>query len=116
MKTERGLALQDLLTGAYDYIESLELKPHARIYLVEHLATTEYVHSPISIHFTKQHDLLQTSALHGRQRKDSAHSPARRVQERRRALRKVVFAKCEVYACYRDTATVHQIYKYKKRF
>jgi replication factor C subunit 3/5 len=52
MKTERGLALQDLLTGAYDYIESLELKPHARIYLVEHLATTEYVHSPISIHFT----------------------------------------------------------------
>jgi hypothetical protein len=27
-----------------------------------------------------------------------------------------VFAKCEVYACYRDTATVHQIYKYKKRF
>lgn len=52
MKTERGLALQDLLTGAYDYIESLELKSHARIYLVEHLATTEYVHSPIAIHFT----------------------------------------------------------------
>ncbi|KAJ7504299.1 P-loop containing nucleoside triphosphate hydrolase protein [Mycena galericulata] len=42
MKTERGLALQDLLTGAYDYIESLELKPHARIYLLDYLATTEH--------------------------------------------------------------------------
>ncbi|KAJ7642750.1 P-loop containing nucleoside triphosphate hydrolase protein [Mycena polygramma] len=42
MKMERGLALQDLLTGAYDYIESLELKPHARIYLLDHLATTEH--------------------------------------------------------------------------
>ncbi|KAJ7130618.1 P-loop containing nucleoside triphosphate hydrolase protein [Mycena epipterygia] len=42
MKTERGLALQDLLTGAYDYIETLELKPHARIYLLDHLATTEH--------------------------------------------------------------------------
>ncbi|KAJ6515053.1 P-loop containing nucleoside triphosphate hydrolase protein [Mycena vitilis] len=42
MKMERGLALQDLLTGTYDYIESLELKPHARIYLLDHLATTEH--------------------------------------------------------------------------
>jgi replication factor C subunit 3/5 len=45
MKTERGLALQDLLTGAYDYIENLELPAHARIYLLDHLATTEYVPS-----------------------------------------------------------------------
>ncbi|KAJ7623161.1 P-loop containing nucleoside triphosphate hydrolase protein [Roridomyces roridus] len=42
MKTERGLALQDLLTGTYEYIESLDLKPHARIYLLDHLATTEH--------------------------------------------------------------------------
>jgi len=43
MKTERGLALQDLLAGAYEYIETLELKPNARIYLLDNLATTEYV-------------------------------------------------------------------------
>ncbi|KAL9713528.1 Subunit of heteropentameric Replication factor C (RF-C) [Leucoagaricus gongylophorus] len=42
MKTERGMALQDLLTGAYDYIDTLELKPHARIYLLDHLALTEH--------------------------------------------------------------------------
>ena len=41
LKTERGLALQDLLTGAYEYLDTLELKPHARIYLLDHLATTE---------------------------------------------------------------------------
>ncbi|EIN09515.1 P-loop containing nucleoside triphosphate hydrolase protein [Punctularia strigosozonata HHB-11173 SS5] len=42
LKTERGLALQDLLAGAFDYIETIELKPHARAYLLDHLATTEY--------------------------------------------------------------------------
>ncbi|KIL69291.1 hypothetical protein M378DRAFT_157538 [Amanita muscaria Koide BX008] len=42
LKTERGLALQDLITGAYEYLETIELKPHAKIYLLDHLATTEY--------------------------------------------------------------------------
>lgn len=41
MKTERGLALQDLITGAYEYLETIELKPHAKVYLLDHLATTE---------------------------------------------------------------------------
>lgn len=43
MKTERGLALQDLLIGAYEYVDDLDLKPHARVYLLDFLATTEYV-------------------------------------------------------------------------
>ena len=43
VKVERGLALQDLLSGAYEYLETIELKPQARIYLLDHLATTEYV-------------------------------------------------------------------------
>ncbi|KIY72257.1 P-loop containing nucleoside triphosphate hydrolase protein [Cylindrobasidium torrendii FP15055 ss-10] len=42
MKTERGLALQDLISGTYEFIETLELKPNARVYLLDHLATTEY--------------------------------------------------------------------------
>ncbi|KAM6497118.1 P-loop containing nucleoside triphosphate hydrolase protein [Amanita muscaria] len=42
LKTERGLALQDLITGAYEYLETIEVKPHAKIYLLDHLATTEY--------------------------------------------------------------------------
>jgi replication factor C subunit 3/5 len=41
LKTERGLALQDLLTGAYEYLESIDLKPHARVYLLDHMATAE---------------------------------------------------------------------------
>jgi replication factor C subunit 3/5 len=41
LKTERGLALQDLVTGAYEYLDTLELKPHARAYLLDALATTE---------------------------------------------------------------------------
>ena len=41
LKTDRGLALQDLLNGAYEYVEELDLKPHARIYLLDYLATTE---------------------------------------------------------------------------
>jgi hypothetical protein len=47
MKTERGLALQDLITGAYEYIETIEFKPHARVYLLESIATAEY--GPCSI-------------------------------------------------------------------
>jgi replication factor C subunit 3/5 len=43
LKTEGCLALQDLLSGAFEYIEIVELKPHARAYLLDHLATTEYV-------------------------------------------------------------------------
>lgn len=43
VKTERGLALQDLLIGAYEYVDTFELKPHARVYLLDYLATTEFV-------------------------------------------------------------------------
>ncbi|KJA28047.1 hypothetical protein HYPSUDRAFT_34350 [Hypholoma sublateritium FD-334 SS-4] len=42
LKTERGLALQDLITGAYEYLDGLDLKALARIYLLDHLATTEH--------------------------------------------------------------------------
>ncbi|KAF9006113.1 P-loop containing nucleoside triphosphate hydrolase protein [Cyathus striatus] len=42
LKTERGLALQDLLAGAYEYMETIELKPNARIYLLDQLATIEH--------------------------------------------------------------------------
>ena len=41
LKTDRGLALQDLLNGAYEYVDELDLKAHARIYLLDYLATTE---------------------------------------------------------------------------
>ncbi|KAL5531629.1 RFC3 [Sanghuangporus baumii] len=42
LKIERGLALQDLITGAYDYIETIDFAPQARVYLLDQLATTEY--------------------------------------------------------------------------
>ncbi|QRV89219.1 replication factor C subunit 3 [Ceratobasidium sp. AG-Ba] len=42
MKTEKGLALQDLVTGAYEYFETLDFPPAARVYLLDKLATTEH--------------------------------------------------------------------------
>ncbi|TFK29692.1 DNA replication factor [Coprinopsis marcescibilis] len=42
LKTERGLALQDLITGAYEYLDTIELKPNARVYILDLLATTEH--------------------------------------------------------------------------
>jgi replication factor C subunit 3/5 len=43
LKTERGLALQDMLVGAYEYIDTIEFPPAARIYLLDNFATIEYV-------------------------------------------------------------------------
>ena len=43
LKTDRGLALQDLLTGAFEYIDTVEFPPAARVYLLDQLATTESV-------------------------------------------------------------------------
>lgn len=41
LKTDKGLALQDLIAGAYDYLESVDLPPNSRVYLMDHLASTE---------------------------------------------------------------------------
>lgn len=43
LKTERGLALPDLLGGAFEFIDTLKLEPHARVYLLDHFATLEFV-------------------------------------------------------------------------
>jgi len=43
LKTERGLALPDMLNGAFEFIGGLQLKPAARVYLLDILATIEYV-------------------------------------------------------------------------
>ncbi|TFY66732.1 hypothetical protein EVG20_g4349 [Dentipellis fragilis] len=42
LKTERGLALQDLLIGMCEYVETIDFPPAARVYLLDHIATTEY--------------------------------------------------------------------------
>lgn len=41
LKIDRGLALQDLLAGAYEYIDTMEFPPAARVYLLDQIATTE---------------------------------------------------------------------------
>lgn len=56
LKTERGLALQDLLIGAYEYIEGIDFPPAARVYLLDHLATTEYKFSLTS--YKSAHKLI----------------------------------------------------------
>ncbi|KAF8634589.1 hypothetical protein AX17_004178 [Amanita inopinata Kibby_2008] len=59
LKTERGLALQDLITGAYEYLETIELKPHVKVYLLDYLATSEYRLS------TGANEKIQLTALLG---------------------------------------------------
>ena len=41
LKSEQGLALQGLITGAYDYIDTIKFNPQARVYLLDQLASTE---------------------------------------------------------------------------
>lgn len=41
LKAEKGLALQDLITGAYDFLETVKLPANARVYLLDHLGQTE---------------------------------------------------------------------------
>ncbi|KAK2463544.1 hypothetical protein APHAL10511_004295 [Amanita phalloides] len=59
LKTERGLALQDLITGAYEYSATIDLKPNAKVYLLDHLATAEHRLS------TGASEKLQLTALLG---------------------------------------------------
>lgn len=44
------MALPDLLNGAFEFIDGLQLKPAARVYLLDMLATIEYVSPPRSFH------------------------------------------------------------------
>lgn len=57
LKTERGLALPDLLNGAFEFIDGLELKPAARVYLLDILATIECV-VPYLVPPSREHTFL----------------------------------------------------------
>jgi hypothetical protein len=41
LKIERGLALQDLIAGAYDFLLTVDLPAQSRIYLLDHLGSCE---------------------------------------------------------------------------
>lgn len=43
LKTEKGLALQDVILGIYDFVATVEFKPQARVYLLDQLAQVECV-------------------------------------------------------------------------
>lgn len=42
MKVERGLALQDLITGVLDFVQDVEYPAPTRVYLLDQLATVEH--------------------------------------------------------------------------
>jgi replication factor C subunit 3/5 len=44
LKMDRGLALQDLITGTYEVLETVELPKQARVYLLDQLGLCEYVY------------------------------------------------------------------------
>jgi replication factor C subunit 3/5 len=41
LKIDQGLALQDLIAGAYEFLETVELPKQSRIYLLDHLGSCE---------------------------------------------------------------------------
>lgn len=41
LKTERGLALQDLISGVYEILEDMELSAQSKIYLLDQVAMVE---------------------------------------------------------------------------
>ncbi len=41
MRVEKGLALQDMLSGLHDIIEGLELPINSRVYILDQLAHIE---------------------------------------------------------------------------
>lgn len=59
LKTEKGTALTDLLTGMLDLVMSLELSPASRAYLLDQMAQIEYRLS------TNASERIQVSALLG---------------------------------------------------
>jgi hypothetical protein len=71
MKTEKGLALQDLLTGTYEYVETIDFKPQARIYLLDYLAITEYGLFPLNLKAKRLKNETGIDYLRGRVRRSS---------------------------------------------
>ena len=41
MKLDRGLALQDLISGAFEYMQGIDFPRHTRVYLLDQLASAE---------------------------------------------------------------------------
>lgn len=41
LKIEKGLALQDMISGAYDFLQTVDLPNQSRIYLLDHLGSCE---------------------------------------------------------------------------
>lgn len=41
LKLEKGLALQDMISGAYELLQTMEFPNQARIYLLDHLGSCE---------------------------------------------------------------------------
>ena len=57
LRIDKGMALPDLLTGMLDLVMSLELPPHARVYILDQMAQIEYRLS------TNASERIQLSAL-----------------------------------------------------
>lgn len=41
LKIERGLALQDMISGAYEFLQTVDIPAQSRIYLLDHLGQCE---------------------------------------------------------------------------
>lgn len=41
MKVEKGLALQDLIAGIYDFLDTIELPVQSRVYLLDQIGQVE---------------------------------------------------------------------------
>ncbi|KAF9186023.1 hypothetical protein BGZ50_002686, partial [Haplosporangium sp. Z 11] len=59
LKTVKGMALQDILTEVYNFLELIEMPPHSRVYILDKMADVEHKLS------TGANEKLQLSSLIG---------------------------------------------------
>jgi DNA polymerase III delta prime subunit len=108
LKTDRGLALQDLITGAYDHIQDLELPAQSRVYLLDQLAVIEYVAINLSSAVSLIPNLFQASAVYRGIRENTTHGADCVLQKCRRANSRA----CMSATCFRSEQSPCNLTRY----
>lgn len=64
IKIDYGLALQDVITGIYDYLRTVDIGNAAQIYLLDQLASIECVFTPLVANLSLETYLLSLEYRH----------------------------------------------------
>lgn len=76
LKADKGLALQDIIAGIYDFIATVEFSAPTRVYLLDQLAQVECVLRIFSTRALAEFVRAQAPFVDGREREAAAHGVA----------------------------------------